>query len=329
MPVLAPPQYRPPFPVTSGQLQTIWPTLFRRIKKTAATRQRLATWDGDFLDLDWHYTAQSRSDGVAIVSHGLEGNARKKYMQGMAQILNGFGWDVVCLNFRGCSGTPNLLPRLYHSGVTDDLHWVLKQALIEGGYQRAALIGFSMGGNQTLKYLGENPEQVPREVIAAIVFSVPCQLADSSAVLGQLQNRLYMKYFLRGLTEKIKVKAARFPDLYHTDGLAQIKTFRSFDDRYTAPMHGYKDADDYYTRCSSKQFLKNITIPTLMVQALDDPFLSASCYPVEEASRSPYLCLEIPEFGGHLGFMGPWRDYHYWSERRAVAFIQSVLAPSS
>ncbi len=325
MPVLDKPEYRPPFPFTSGQLQTICPTIFRRIKATDYTRQRITTEDGDFLDIDFHYSLHGKSDRVAIISHGLEGNSRKKYMQGMAQVLTGEGWDVVCLNFRGCSGSPNLLPRLYHSGVTDDLHLVLNHTLGQGGYQHAALIGFSMGGNQTLKYLGETPDLVPRQVVAAVVFSVPCQLADSSAVLEQIQNRLYMKHFLKSLSEKIRLKAERFPELYSTEGLEQIKTFRPFDDRYTAPIHGFKDVDDYYSRCSSKQFLENIGIPTLMVQALDDPLLSTSCYPVEEASKSPYLCLEIPEFGGHVGFMGPWRDYHYWSERRAARFLASIL----
>jgi len=325
MPVLSRPRYRPSFPFTNGHFQTIYPTLFRRVSANTPKRERIETEDGDFLDIDWHFSKSGSSSRIAIVSHGLEGHSRKKYPLGMAECLIRHEWDVVCINFRGCSGEPNRLPRLYHSGVTDDLHTVLLHCLATGSYSSAGLIGFSMGGNQTLKYLGEAPNHVPLEVKAAVVLSVPCMLADSVEVMNGWQNSIYMRYFLRSLTQKVREKAQKFPDLIDLTGIEKITKFAPFDDRYTAPLHGFKDAADYYRSCSSRQFLQSIQVPCLMVQALDDPFLSSTCYPLEEAEASPYLCLEIPEFGGHVGFWGDVRDRHYWSERRTAEFLNDLI----
>ncbi len=324
MPLLPTPSFHPPFPFTSGHVQTIYPTLFRPTPKTTLKPQRIETDDDDFLDIDWHYSKMKHTTRLAVISHGLEGNSRKKYMLGMANMLTQQGWDVICLNFRGCSGEPNRLPRLYHSGVTDDLHRVLSHGLQIGTYSTAAIIGFSMGGNQTLKYLGENPEKVPKQVKAAVTFSIPCMLADSVKVCDRWNNRIYMDYFMRGLRQKIRIKAQMFPNLFDTEGLEQFKTFAPFDDKYTGPLHGFKDAADYYSRCSSKQFLSSITIPTLVVQAMDDPFLPKSCYPTEEAKCSPNLFLEIPRFGGHVGFMNGYRHSSSWMEQRTADFLQDI-----
>ncbi len=325
MPVLPVPDYRPPFPFTNGHIQTLYPTLFRVVPETRPQRERIETPDGDFIDIDWHRASGSKSEKLVVVSHGLEGNARKKYPLGMAVFLNSLGWDVICLNFRGCSGEPNRLPRFYHSGVTDDLHTVLTHGLKAGKYSAAALVGFSMGGNQTLKYVGEDPAKVPEEVVGAVAFSVPCDLGGSAKLLEQLQNRLYMHYFMRGLRQKIRIKSQLFPGLLDTSGLNGMRTFVPFDDRYTAPLHGFKDAEDYYTKCSCGQFLKDIRIPVLLVQAEDDPFLPETCYPRQDAERNPSLHLEIPRYGGHVGFVRPGNGNFYWSEERAGSFLQNLL----
>ncbi len=325
MPILPKPDYRPPFPFFSGHMQTIYPTLCRRTPLTHPVPERINTPDGDFLDIDWHKSSTGPVNRLAIISHGLEGNARRKNVLGMAHHLTECGWDAICLNFRCCSGEPNLLPRFYHSGVTDDLHTVIQHGLSTKDYQHVGLVGFSMGGNQTLKYLGEAPDLVPEQVRAAVVFSVPCSLAEAVEVMSGWQNRGYMRYFMQGLRKKIRIKAARFPDLIDPAGLEEIKTFEPFDDKYTAPLHGYRDAADYYQRCSSTQFLPMIRIPTLMVQALDDPFLPACCFPVDTAENSSSLYLEIPEFGGHVGFMGDWFDSCYWSEKRAAEFLNHLV----
>ena len=327
MPILPPPHYRPSLPFRLGHMQTLYPTLFRAIPQTHPKRQRIETGDGDFIDIDWHFHLQKRyGDKLAVVSHGLEGNSRKKYMLGMAAHLNSRGWDVICLNFRGCSGEMNRLPRLYHSGVTDDLHSVLTHGLACGNYSDAALIGFSMGGNQTLKYLGEAPEKVPEAVKKAVVFSVPVLLADSGEVMGRWSNRLYMEYFMRGLRQKIRIKAEMFPDLYDTDGLQKMKTFVPFDDKYTGPIHGFTDAADYYERCSAKQFLQTITVATLLVQAEDDPFLPTSCYPLDDAKKNNRLFLEIPNYGGHVGFVNEPQQKVFWMENRAARFLDMSVA---
>jgi predicted alpha/beta-fold hydrolase len=325
MPVLPTPSYRPPFPFTSGHLQTIYPSLFRHTPPTNKEQERLNTPDGDFLDIDWHHSPTGKTVNLAIISHGLEGNSRKKYVLGMARQLNLSGWDVICLNFRGCSGETNKLLRFYHSGVTDDLHTVINHGIEQRDYKRIALVGFSMGGNQTLKYLGEDPTLVPPLVQAAVVFSVPCKLADSVSVMNGWQNRLYMHYFMKGLRQKVRDKAAKFPTLIDPVGLDAMKTFEPFDNKYTGPIHGFTDASDYYEKCSSAQFLHAIHIPTLIVQALDDPFLSASCYPLSEARQNPHLFLEVPQYGGHVGFMGAWNEKFYWSEKRVVQFLKSIF----
>lgn len=326
MPLLPQPEYLPPLIFRSGHVQTIYPTLFRPQPEAGPERQRITTPDGDFLDLDLHLSKNGRNGLLAVISHGLEGNARKKYPLGMARHLTTLGWDVICFNFRGCSGEPNRLPRFYHSGVTDDLHTVLCHGLRQGDYHTAALVGFSMGGNQTLKYLGENPEKVPAAVKAAVVFSVPCDLAASSRRLEAWQNQLYMRYFMRGLREKIQLKSQMFPGLLKTEGLEAIRTFFPFDDLYTAPLHGFHNAADYYRRCSAKQFLGDIRVPTLLVQAEDDPFLSSSCYPVEEAAASRQLSLEIPRHGGHVGFVQLNSSNRYWSEERTGLFLDRVVS---
>ena len=323
MPILPIPSYRPTWPFINAHVHTVFPSLFRQLPGLSPRRERIETPDGDFLDLDWHTCVSGDADTLVVISHGLEGHARKKYPMGMARQMNRIGFDALCLNFRGCSGEPNRLPRLYHSGVTDDLHTVVMHG-IDQGYCRIFLVGFSMGGNQTLKYLGEAPDLVPSEVQGAAVFSVPCDLTGSAGVMDRPANRLYMQYFMKGLRQKMRIKAAMFPDLFDIKGLDEIKTFEVFDNRYTAPVHGFRDAADYYFQSSCKQFLRTIRVPSLLVQAGDDPFLSPSCYPQAEAEANPNLFLEIPGFGGHVGFYLPGKDNVYWQELRAGEFFKSL-----
>ncbi len=318
MPNIPVSSYRPRFPFTLNHVATIYASKCRPSPGVAYVRERIDTPDGDFLDLDWSRVGSSR---LAVISHGLEGNARRCYTSGAALALNQAGWDCLNLNFRGCSGEPNRTARFYHSGTTDDLHTALTHALKTGGYATAGLVGFSIGGNQTLKYLGENPELVPPQVRCAVVFSVPCELVTAATVMARPANRIYMRYFMRTLVPKVREKAARFPELgINLEGIDAIKVFPDFDDRYTAPLHGFSSALDYYRRSSSLQFLDSIKLPTLLVNAKDDPFLSASCYPVNIAADNPFLYFESPAHGGHVGFV-PRRGKAYWSESRLVSFF--------
>ena len=321
MPNLRESAYRPSFIFWNGHVQTVYPTLFRPQPAAHPQPERIATPDGDVLDLDWHRAGGANPPRLAVLSHGLEGSARKKYVAGMARALVGRGWDVLAWNFRGCGAGPNRLLRSYHSGDTQDLHTVLTHGLGRRDYAGAALVGFSIGGNQVLKYLGEDPDRVPRAVGGAVVFSVPCDLTGCARVMAKPANRLYMEYFLRSLRAKARQKNAMFGHVLDLSGLDAMTTFEEFDERVTAPLNGFAGAADYYRRASCRPYLAAIRIPTLLVNAADDPFLSPSCYPRDAAAASPHLFLEIPRSGGHVGFVERNAENRYWSERRAAEFL--------
>ncbi len=317
MPLLSTPSYAPSLPfLRHGHLATILPTLLRRVRDVRYQRERIGTPDGDFLDLGWVKQGAAR---VAVLSHGLEGSADRAYMQGMARALAHAGWDVLAWSFRGCSGVPNRRLRSYHSGATDDLHTVVQHALAQG-YTSAALVGFSLGGNLTLKYLGEQGAALDERLTKAAVFSVPVDL-DAGCRRLDGPPGLYRWRFLRSLREKARQKQQAFPGQLPAIDPATITTLRHFDDHVTAPSHGFADAADYYARCSSKQFLSGIRIPTLLVNAADDPFLPDACYPIAEAEASVHVFLEVPRYGGHVGFAAFNANGHFWSEQRAVAFL--------
>jgi predicted alpha/beta-fold hydrolase len=327
MPVLSPSAYDPGFFLTNGHLQTVYPVLFRPMPPTRPQRERIETPDNDCIDLDWHARDPESNGGrrLAVVLHGLEGHSRRKYVAGMARALTTRGWDVVALNFRGCGeGGMNRHLSFYHSGFTEDLHTVLGHALDRFPAAETALIGFSIGGNKVLKYLGEAPDRVPRQVKAAVAVSVPCDLAACSDVLGQPSNRIYEVYFLRSLRAKIRAKHAEVGHRLDVRGLERIRTRRGFDDRYTAPMFGFDDALDYYRRASCGPYLSAIEVPTLILNAADDPFLSPDCYPRAAAEANRHLCLEIPRTGGHVGFVMRGGRNEYFSETRTAAFLNDT-----
>jgi len=315
--------YEPPTWLRGGHLQTLYPSLARTVDFVYDHRTRIDTPDGDFLDLDWHRRGHDR---VAILSHGLEGSTQRSYMRGMARALARNGWDVLAWNLRGCSGTPNRRLRTYHSGATDDLAVVMSHALSKS-YSAVALVGFSLGGNLTLKYLGERGDAVAPCVQAAAAFSVPVDLQSSARQLARPTNWHYVQYFLRTLRAKVEEKADRWPDRIATPRWGEVRTLTDFDDRYTAPLNGFRDALDYYQRASSKPLLEAIAVPTLLVNAANDPFLGPPCYPRETAATHPHLTLDIPEEGGHVGFARTRSNGVYWSEARAASFLNSHVLP--
>jgi predicted alpha/beta-fold hydrolase len=311
--------YRAPGLLNNGHLLTIYPTLLRRVDDPYTERESIATPDGDVLTIDY---SRSGSHRVVVLTHGLEGDSGRQYMTGMAQAFRRRGWDVAAWNCRGCGGEMNRLPRFYHSGATEDLRAVVRHLLEQRGYASLALVGFSLGGNMTLKYLGEEGEEIDERISGAVAFSVPCDLEASADRLALPVNRIYMHRFLRSLRDKIERKREKMPEALPNVDFRTIRTFHDFDEHYTAPLHGFLGARDYWNRCSSRQFVERISVPTLLVNALDDPFLSPECMPVEEAARSPWLSLERPRSGGHVGFVRFDRMGEYWSDARAVAFLQ-------
>lgn len=324
MPIIEYSDYTAPRWLPGGHAQTIFPSLFRRAPDLPFVRSRLATPDNDCILLDSVRAAATRSEAALVLSHGLEGDSRRKYIRGLAQACLKLGIDCLSRNFRACGGEMNRAPGMYHSGQTDDLHLVVEHCLALG-YRRVFLAGYSMGGNQVLKYLGENPGRVPPEVTGAAVFSVPCDLPGSAKVLDLPENAIYMRYFLRTLRQKVRAKHADYPDLYPLDGLEAMRTFAEFDNAYTAPVHGFASAADYWEKASSLPHLVNIRVPVLLVNARNDPFLSPGCFPLAAAVASPYLFLETPLQGGHVGFPGADRQGLYWSDRRGAAFFRDLL----
>jgi len=315
MPIIPDSSYHAPKWLPGGHAQTIHPVLFRQTPQTLTKPERLELADGDFLDLEW---LEDGSDKLAILSHGLEGSSQGKYIRGMAAALSKRGWDVLVWNFRGCGDEPNRLPSFYHSGKTEDLDLLIRHAVKTHPAKKIDLVGFSLGGNLTLKYVGERGGEIDPMIHRAVAFSAPCELACSSRKLSKWRNRIYMERFLKTLRAKVVAKHQRFPAAIDITGVGKMRTFAQFDDRFTAPLHGFKDAQDYWTRSSSKQFLKNIRIPTLLVSAANDPILGPDCYPFAEAEENDSFFLEVPQQGGHVGFGS---GGEYWSEKRAAEFL--------
>ncbi|MBQ0767719.1 MAG: alpha/beta fold hydrolase [Bizionia sp.] len=312
--------YKPPFFTKNPHIATIYSGLFRRVRGVIQKRERVTLADGDFMDLDWSFS-ERKSTKLIIILHGLEGDAQRHYMLGAAKLFNEHEGDAVCVNFRGCSGEENSKFRSYHSGVAEDLEEVIKFILNEKHYTHIYLNGFSLGGNVILKYLGESPS-IPSEIKGAVAISVPVHLKGSMLELHTFKNILYNMRFKRHLLDKLKRKRNYFPEELSEKSINQVKTLKDFDDVYTSKAHGFKDAYDYYKKSSSLQFLPNIAVPTLLLNALNDSFLSPECYPVKEAKANPNLYLEMPDYGGHVGFYE--KNSVYYSEKRTLQFIQSI-----
>ena len=323
MPLLPSPAYHPVAWLANGHLQTIAASVLRRVPEVRYRRERLELPDGDFLDLDWSLAGPEPGGRLGIVSHGLEGSSERPYVRGMVRALNQAGFDALAWNYRGCGGETNRLLRAYHLGDTDDLAAVISHAISEKSYPKIYLTGFSAGGNVTLKYLGEDPARVPPQVRRAAVFSVPTDLKASSLHISRWQNRVYLRRFMHSLRQKMQAKAAHLPGQLNLTALEELRDFPQFDARYTAPLHGFASADDYYERSASGRYLAGIRVPTLLVNALNDPFLPPSCYPREAARANPCFYLETPAAGGHVGFNDHGPAGSYYSERRAVEFFGS------
>jgi uncharacterized protein len=305
--------YKKPTLLFNAHVETIYPALLRKIQLTSYTRERIRTPDDDFLDLDWITTNANK---LVIISHGLEGNSERPYIKGMAKAFTSDKYDVLAWNYRGCSEEINRQRRFYHSGATDDLDCVVQHALTKK-YEEIILIGFSLGGNLTLKYLGE-AKRADR-IRKAIVFSVPMNLYTSCLQLSKGSNWVYSNRFLKSLKKKVIDKATLRGDIDITN-INSIKTLKDFDDRYTSVLHGYRDAIDYYSQCSSIRFVEAIPIPTLIVNAKNDPFLSEDCYPATLLANHPHVKIEMPTHGGHVGFAQFNKKGLFWSEERALHF---------
>lgn len=303
-------------------------------------RERLDTPDGDFLDLDWTApiadgsrrtspipNGSRETRPIVVLLHGLEGCSESGCMIEAARLCTEAGLRAVALNFRGRSGTPNRLPRAYHAGETGDLAYVLEVLHRREPGAPLAALGFSLGGNVLLKYLGERGNPAGPALRAAAAVSVPVDLAASTSRLERGMGRLYTRFFIRALRNGVRAKAAVMPVPYDRDAALEARTLRAFDDAVVAPLHGFRDAADYYARSSSKRYLEAIRVPTLLLQARDDPFLPASLELLAAVRDNPWLRAGFVERGGHVGFVeghAPWAA-RFWAEAEAVRFLATFL----
>jgi len=324
---LSPPAepYRPPRWLRGGHAQTIYPALFLRGRLPHYRRERWDTPDGDFIDLDCVDAGGAGAPRVALF-HGLEGGSSSHYALALMRALERARWNGVVVHFRGCSGEPNRLARAYHSGDAPEVGWILARLAQTGGPLYAA--GVSLGGNALLKWLGESGAGAREHLLAAAAVSAPLDLMAAGAALGQGLNLIYTRMFLATLRRKSLDKLRRFPGLYDGDRVLRARSLREFDDVVTAPLHGFRDTDDYWTRASAKPVLAGVRLPTLVLNARNDPFLPARHLPRPEEVPAAVL-LEQPEEGGHVGFVaGAFPGNLDWLPQRLLAFFREAARPA-
>jgi predicted alpha/beta-fold hydrolase len=318
MPLIEDSSYKAPWIFKNTDLSTIYTACLRPKAKLKFIRERLDTPDGDFIDIDW---SKISSKKLAILCHGLEGSTDNAYVTNAALVLNQNAYDTCALNYRGCSGEPNRLLKSYHSGKTEDLDLLINYIL--PSYEEIYLVGFSVGGNICLKYLGEKAYNLDSKIKASINFSVPVSLESCALELAKPRNFIYMKNFLLKLKEKIRIKESLFPAQITSQNFSRIKNFLDYDESFTAPLNGFNSAKDYWTQSSCASFLAKIKVPSLIINAIDDSFLGEDCYPIECAKKNSNLFLEMPEHGGHLGFTTCNPSNIYWQEERIIEFFES------
>ncbi len=314
--------YNPPYIFRNYHISTIYSAKLRSVKTVAQTRERLQLEDGDFLDIDWSYAKSCSSNKVLIILHGLDGNAQRPYVMGLAHHFNSHAWDVAAINFRGCSGEINKLYRSYNAGASEDLKQVVTQILSKKKYESLAINGFSLGGNLLLKYLGEG-NNLPKELKAAVAISAPCDLHASLKKLNESRNWLYSKRFVMQLKKQLFLREKHFPEKITKEQIANCTNLLSIDELYTSQAHGFTDALEYYEKSSALSFIPQIKTPTLLINAKNDGFLSENSSPSEMARNNPDFYLETPEYGGHVGFLQ--NKVATYTEERALEFATSHL----
>ena len=315
--------YRAPWWCQNRHLQTVW-AVVRRRRLAGLSRERFEAPDGDFIDVDW---LPGRSSApLLLILHGLEGTPASHYLSGLVRLAADRGWRAAVLWFRSCSGELNRLPRFYHSGDTGDLDHVVRVVTEREPALRLGVVGISIGGNVLLKWLGEQREAAPKALAGAAAISVPFDLAACARVMDEgLPKVLYTASFMRSFRRKTRAKARAYPEFVDVRAALAARTFAAYDRAVTAPLHGFADEEDYWRRASSGPYLPHIRRPTLLLNALDDPFVPPTSLP-DPRTLPPAVRAEFVPRGGHVGFVEgrPWRSSS-WAERRAVEFLASVL----
>jgi uncharacterized protein len=313
--------YRAPWWLPGGHAQTLYGALFAH-SRIDWRRERWDTPDGDFIDVDRLPGAEGSP--LVVLFHGLEGGSGSHYAGALARELSRRGWRGAVAHFRGCSGEPNRLPRAYHSGDADEIRWILARLAAEAEGAPLFAAGVSLGGNALLKWLGEDT-RAQSVIAAAAAISAPVDLMAAGRALGRGFNLVYTRAFLATMKKKAKQKLERFPGLFDGEAMHRARTLREFDEVVTAPLHGFRDTDDYWTRASSKPVLRRIRVPTLLLNARNDPFLPQAALP-RQAEVSGAVRLEFPEEGGHAAFVSaPFPGDIDWMPRRVIAFFEESM----
>lgn len=307
-----------PFFHKNAHFSTIYAAKFKTFVAPKYTREQLELKDGDFLTVD--YKLQNHHKTV-ILCHGLEGNSQRTYINSCADYFLKEKFSVFAWNNRSCGGSMNRLPQLYHHASIEDLDAVIQFALSKKS-QEIYLIGFSLGAGQVLNYLGRHSE-IHSQIKAGIAISVPVEVKACAEALKKGFNQIYMKNFVLDLKKKLHIKAAMFPNLMPWENIKKCKDFDYLDDHFTAPMHGFADKEEYYNKVSPARSLNHITLPVLILNAFDDPFLGPGCFPTATAQNKTNIHLETPKYGGHCAFPVKNSNYSY-AEIRALEFIKSI-----
>lgn len=323
--IVADPGFEAPPWCRGPHTQTLWPFLFRSRPRPRYRRERLELPDGDFLDLDWYGPADA--DSLVIILHGLEGSSSSHYVRALSHALDRVGLASVVMHQRGCGGEPNRLPRFYHGGETADFHFVLERLREARPDRGLYAVGYSLGGNILLKWLGEAGEDAFLE--AAVAVSVPFRLDIGARRLERGVSRIYQAYLVGSMKRSVTRKRRFMDHPVNPATLSRCRTFEEIDTCLTAPLHGFRDATDYYSRSSCRQSLHGIRTPTLIIHARDDPFMTPAAVP-EEDELSSTTRLELTRAGGHCGFVAgnPLRP-RYWLDERIPSFIEAATSGSS
>jgi predicted alpha/beta-fold hydrolase len=317
-----PSQYRPPWWLRGGNAQTLYAALVLRGPKPNYRRERWDTPDGDLVLVDW-VDGPLRAP-LVVLFHGLEGSSESHYARALMSAIRTRGWRGVVLHFRGCGGEPNALPRAYHSGDSREVDWMLRRLHAIAGTAPLFAAGVSLGGNALLKWLGEEGDAACEIVGAAAAVSAPIDLTAAGNALGRGFNLLYTRHFLGSLKRKTAAKLVRFPGCVDGAAAARARTLREFDDAVTAPLHGFRDASDYWLRSSAKPLLRHVRVRTLVINAHDDPFLPGEFLPAPD-EVSPRVQLDSPSSGGHVGFVGgPFPGNIGWLPERMLDFFEAA-----
>ena len=314
--VIVPADFTPAWWLQGPHLQTTWPALLRPAPSVRLTRERLELPDGDFIDIDW----TGDTGPIVVILHGLQGSSRSPHVRGLLRSVTGRGWRGAVMHFRGCGGKANRLPRTYHSGETGDVGYFLRSLQEREPATPVAAVGYSLGGNVLLKWLAERGAGA--ELVAAVAVSVPFLLARAADRLDRGFSRVYRRHFIVDLHRAILKKFRHRPGPLDLDAVHRARTFRGFDNRVTAPLHGFRDATHYYEAASCRQYLRGVARPTLVLHALDDPFMTRDVVPRRD-ELSPSIRMELSAAGGHVGFVegsAPW-SARYWLEERIPRFL--------